>query len=236
MEELRVARDYLRTEGERVRSINARYAHLTRALPRIQSKSLPKAWANGASPRSKQPISDFACAALQPPSSGHSFSLAAPHPCCRAWSTPQATAVPATALPASIPAQDLVGRWGLAAYHKEEDRSRTEAAVRGQCKQPYNISRGPRGGVIMHLPDQPQPTELSLKGGADGKNYIGPGEEPAGGVRDREIVTFDGRVLITRFIDPEVSGRYGASIYVRCGAETVPSAKKGGAKKASEKG
>ena len=41
---------------------------------------------------------------------------------------------------------------------------------------------------------------------------------------------------ITRFIDPEVSGRYGASIYVRCGAETVPSAKKGGAKKASEKG
>ena len=30
MEELRVARDYLRSEGERVRSINARYAHLTR--------------------------------------------------------------------------------------------------------------------------------------------------------------------------------------------------------------
>jgi len=30
MDELRVARDYLRTEGERVRSINARYAHLTR--------------------------------------------------------------------------------------------------------------------------------------------------------------------------------------------------------------
>ena len=46
-----------------------------------------------------------------------------------------------------------------------------------------------------------------------------------------KIVAFDGRVLITRFIDPEVSGRYGASIYVRCGAETVPSAKKGGAKK-----
>jgi hypothetical protein len=41
--------------------------------------------------------------------------------------------------------------------------------------------------------------------------------------------------LITRFIDPEVSGRYGASIYVRCGAETVPSAKKGGAKKGGAK-
>ena len=30
MEELRFARDYLRSEGERVKRINARYAHLTR--------------------------------------------------------------------------------------------------------------------------------------------------------------------------------------------------------------
>ncbi len=141
----------------------------------------------------------------------------------------------AAPLPASIPAQDLVGRWGLAAYHKEEDRARTEAAARGQCRQPYNISRGPRGGVIMHLPDQSQPTELSLKGGPDGKNYIGPGEEPAGGQRDREIVTFDGRVLVTRFIDPEVSGRYGTSVYVRCGAETAPGAKKGAPKASQER-
>ena len=134
-------------------------------------------------------------------------------------------------LPASIPAADLVGRWGLAAYHKEEDRARTEAAARGQCKQPYNISRGPRGGVVMHLADQSQPTELMLKGGSDGKNYIGPGEDPAPGQRDREIVAFDGRVLITRFVDPEVSGRYGTSVYVRCGAETVAGSKKGAAKK-----
>jgi hypothetical protein len=135
---------------------------------------------------------------------------------------PEPPPVAAAPLPASIPAQDLVGRWGLAAYHKDEDRARTEAAARGQCKQPYNISRGPRGGVIMHLPDQAQPTELSLKGGPDGKNYIGPDEEPAGGARDREIVGFDGRVLVTRFTDPEVAGRYGTSVYVRCGAETGP--------------
>src|SRR3954452_3400230 len=136
----------------------------------------------------------------------------------------------AAPLPASIPAQDLVGRWGLAAYHKDEDRPRTEAAARGQCKQPYNISRAPSGCVIMHLADQAQPTELSLKGGPDGKNYIGPGEDPAGGARDREIVAFDGRVLITRFTDPEVAGRYGTSVYVRCSAEVTP-ARKGAAKK-----
>ena len=133
---------------------------------------------------------------------------------------PPAAQPRARRLPASIPAQDLVGRWGLAAYHKDEDRGRTEAAARGQCRQPYNIGRGPSGGVIMHLADQAQPTELSLKGGADGKNYIGPPEEPAPGSRDREIVSFDGRVLVTRFVDPEISGRYGTSVYVRCGAET----------------
>ena len=136
-----------------------------------------------------------------------------------------AAAPPAGApLPASIPAQDLVGRWGLAAYHKDEDRARTEAAARGQCRQPYTVSRGPRGGIIMHLADQSQPTELVLKGGADGKNYIGLAEEPVPGQRDREIVSFDGRVLVTRFVDPEVAGRYGASVYVRCGA-TAPAAK-----------
>jgi hypothetical protein len=145
---------------------------------------------------------------------------------------PEAAAPPPSAapLPASIPAQDLVGRWGLAAYHKDDDRARTEAAARGQCRQPYNISRGPRGGLIMHLADQSQPTELMLKGGPDGKNYIGLGEEPAAGQRDREIVSFDGRVLVTRFVDPEVAGRYGTSVYVRCGAEGAPGAKKGAPK------
>ena len=144
-----------------------------------------------------------------------------------------AAAPPGAPLPASIPAQDLVGRWGLAAYHKDEDRARTEAAARGQCRQPYTISRGPSGGIIMHLPDQSQPTELVLKGGADGKNYIGLAEEPVPGQRDREIVSFDGRVLVTRFVDPEVSGRYGTSVYVRCSA-TGP-APKGGAPKGAKK-
>src|SRR3954451_14496496 len=146
-------------------------------------------------------------------------------------SEPPPAAPAETLLPASIPAADLVGRWGLAAYHKDEDRPRTEAAARGQCRQPYNISRGPRGGVVMHLADQSQPTELSLKGGPDGKNYIGLAEEPAGGQREREIVSFDGRALTTRCLDAEVSGRYGTSVYVRCGAETAPAAKKKAAPK-----
>jgi hypothetical protein len=125
---------------------------------------------------------------------------------------------PAAALPASIPARDLVGRWGYASYHKDADRARTEAAARGQCGQPYVIGAGPSGGVLMHLADQAQQQELRLKGGPGGKNYVGPAEAGAGDARDREIVSFDGRVLVLRWIDPEVAGRYGTGIYVRCGA------------------
>lgn len=128
---------------------------------------------------------------------------------------PAAPAAPA-ALPSSIPARDLVGRWGYAAFHKDADRPRTETAARGQCSQPYTIAGGPGGGVIMHLADSSQPQELVLKGSASGKNYVGPAGE-AGGQTDREIVSFDGRVLVMRWVDPEVAGRYGTAVYVRCG-------------------
>jgi hypothetical protein len=131
---------------------------------------------------------------------------------------------PVPTLPPAFPAKDVVGRYGLAAYHNLEDRTRTEAAARGQCRQPYVINAGPSGGVMMHLADQPQPEELQLKGAPGGKTYIGPPGEP-GGMQDREVVSFDGRVLITRFVDPEVHGRYGFMVYVRCGAEgTRPAA------------
>jgi hypothetical protein len=118
-------------------------------------------------------------------------------------------------IPSTIRSDEIVGRWGLAAFHKPEDRARTEAAARGQCKQPYVIGQGATGGVIMHLPDEATPQELRLKGSQSGKNYIGP-PGPAGGEKDREIVSFDGRVLITRFIDRDAASRYGTMVYVRC--------------------
>ena len=123
------------------------------------------------------------------------------------------------ALPPAFPPQDLVGRWGLAAYHKEEDRARTEAAASGQCKQPYVISLGPSGGVMMHLADEATPTELRLKGAPGGKTFIGPADSEPGGPQDREVLTFNGRILILRWMDSEVQGRYGTMVYVRCGAE-----------------
>jgi hypothetical protein len=78
------------------------------------------------------------------------------------------------------------------------------------------IAKGPGGGVMMHLADQRQQTEQKLKGSSSGKNYIGPAEEPAGSPQDREILSFDGRVLVTRYVDPDAGNRYGNMVYVRC--------------------
>ena len=144
---------------------------------------------------------------------------------------PEVAAPNGPPLPSSIPAENLVGRWGLAAYHKPEDRVRTEAAARGQCKQPYTITRGPTGGVIMHLADQSQPTELILKGGPNGQNFVGPPDQPGGSQLDREIVSFDGRVMVLRWVDQEVAGRYGTMVYVRCGTSPETPTKKRPVKK-----
>ena len=118
-------------------------------------------------------------------------------------------------VPATIRADEIVGRWGLASYQNPNDRVRTEKMAKDQCKQPYVIGAGQSGGVIMHLADQATPQELRLKGSQGGKNYIGPAG-PTPGEQDREIVSFDGRVLITRFIDKDAATRYGNMVYVRC--------------------
>jgi hypothetical protein len=136
-----------------------------------------------------------------------------------ATSSPQQEAAPAALpqpeLPARVRPAEIVGRYGYAAYHDAKDRARTEANARGQCKQPFVISPGSSGGVTMLIADTPQPQELRLKGTQGGKDYIGPpGDTP--GPQDREIVSFDGRVLVLKYVDPEIDGRYGTGVFVRC--------------------
>ncbi|WP_296526047.1 hypothetical protein [Rhodoplanes sp.] len=123
----------------------------------------------------------------------------------------------AAAPPSNIRPEDIVGRWGMAAYHRPEDRARTEASARGQCKLPFVINRS-SVGVAMYGHDNPQMQDMLLKGSAEGKTYIGPNPQ-SGDADDREVVSFDGRVLVLRWVDPEVAGRYGTMVLVRCGAE-----------------
>src|SRR5262245_61740883 len=59
----------------------------------------------------------------------------------------------------SIAPSDIIGRWGIASYHRDQDRPRTEAAAQGQCRQPYVISGGSAGGVMMLNHDSPNIVE-----------------------------------------------------------------------------
>jgi hypothetical protein len=140
-----------------------------------------------------------------------SFSLGTSSPTA---SAPEPGVAPEA--PATIRSEELVGKWGLASFQNPADRARTEKQALAQCKQPYVIGAGQSGGVVMHLADQATPEELRIKGSQSGKNYIGPAGPP-GGEQDREIVSFDGRVLVTRFVDRDAATRYGNMVYVRCG-------------------
>jgi hypothetical protein len=144
---------------------------------------------------------------------------------CAGMSNPFESSPPPAAAPVgrpSIAPSDIIGRWGIASYHREQDRARTETAARGQCKQPYVISGGGGGGVMMLNHDSPNIVEHLIKATADNKTYLGPGAEP-GGADDREVLSFDGRVLTLKWVDPEVQSRYGIMVLVRCGAEgTAP--------------
>jgi len=137
------------------------------------------------------------------------------------WFNTAPPPAPAPAPRPSIAPGDIVGRWGIASYHREQDRPRTEAAARNQCRQPYLISMGSAGGVMMLNHDSPEVLEHQIKASADGKTYIGPGAEP-GAQDDREVVSFDGQVLVLRWVDPEVAGRYGTMVLVRCPPEGAP--------------
>ena len=56
--------------------------------------------------------------------------------------------------------------------------------------------------------DNPAKIDMTIKGGYENKTYIGPGPTPKGN-DDREVVSFDGKVLMLKWVDPEVAGRYG---------------------------
>jgi hypothetical protein len=114
--------------------------------------------------------------------------------------------VPAVAMPPSLRAEDIVGRWGLAAYHRDQDRARTIVAARDQCTQAFLIDRSPGGNILMFGHDNPQLQEMIVKGSSEGKTYIGPGPYP--GIEDREVVSFDGKVLILKWVN---SGSRGAT-------------------------
>jgi hypothetical protein len=124
---------------------------------------------------------------------------------------------PVVTAPAISPDQ-LVGKWGLAAYHRDTDRARTIKEARAQCSKPYIINKGPSGGLMMYLADQPQLSELVLKPGSDGQVYLGPPGDP-GTADDRIVQNVDPNSFTTVWVDSDNAARYGTMVYERCGAK-----------------
>jgi hypothetical protein len=132
-------------------------------------------------------------------------------------STARVAASAVAPAPTNVTTAQLTGRWGIASYHTDKDRKRTEAQAKAQCSQPYVIAKGESDGVMMHVADDPKLYELRLKAGPDGKTYLG-FEAPAGDPQDREVVSVSNSELIMRFVDPDANRRYGTFVYMRCGA------------------
>jgi hypothetical protein len=122
---------------------------------------------------------------------------------------------PAASAPPAFPVETLVGNWGIASFRDEKDRKRTENMARSQCKLPYKITKGPTDGVMMHVADDPQLYELTLKGSSDGKTFLG-FNAPPGDPQDREILSHSNDMIVMRFVDPDANTRFGTFIYVRC--------------------
>ena len=126
-----------------------------------------------------------------------------------------AISLAAPSLAHALTAAELTGRWGLAAYFDARDAAQTETAAGAQCHAPYTIAAGPKGGVMLHLPDAPKASEMLVKTSL-GTTWIGPAGE-AGGANDREVLRFDGRSLTLKWVDASVGRRYGIMVFVRCG-------------------
>jgi hypothetical protein len=117
------------------------------------------------------------------------------------------------ALPAaaqSPSAADLVGRWGVAAYWKADDAAKVQAAARSACSQPYTITRGPGGGVMMFESFEGRPREMQVSGG---RIVAVSGESR----QTKEITSWNGSMLVFNYIDDEAKRKYGNMVFVRCG-------------------
>jgi hypothetical protein len=139
---------------------------------------------------------------------------------CTSENAIESAAVPAAPAVPMITADELVGKWGLGSFRNEADLARTANEARRYCSNPYVITKGPNGGVMMYLADQTQPSEVFIKN-AGGRIYIGP-PGPAGTAKDRQITSFQNGVMVAAWVDPTVTARYGTMVFVRCDAPAAP--------------
>jgi hypothetical protein len=108
-------------------------------------------------------------------------------------------------------AQDLVGRWGVAAYWNEADAQRITQQARSFCGQPYRITAGPNGGAMMFEAFEGRQREFTIRSGRI---------EPVSGGDSRlvkTILSWNGQTMVFRYADEEAGRKYGNMVFSRCG-------------------
>jgi hypothetical protein len=110
----------------------------------------------------------------------------------------------------SLRTEDLIGRWGVAAYWNEADAARVTAQAKGFCSQPYVVSRGANGAARMFEAFEGRPQDVTVQGGR-----IVPvsGSERAA----KAVQRWDGTTLVFNYVDEEARRKYGNMVFVRCG-------------------
>ncbi|MCA3586570.1 MAG: hypothetical protein IOC90_00835 [Methylocystis sp.] len=119
----------------------------------------------------------------------------------------------AFALPAQAQAlrtEDLIGRWGVAAYWSDSDAAKVTAQARGFCSQPYVITRGAEGSARMFEAFEGRPQDVVVQGG---QIVAASGSARA----TKAIQSWNGSVLVFNYVDDEPKRKYGNMVFVRCG-------------------
>jgi hypothetical protein len=104
---------------------------------------------------------------------------------------------------------DLVGRWGVAAYWNESDAANVVQQARSFCSKPYVIGKGRNGGAMMFEAFHGRPQEVRVSG-----RQITPMDGST--QTSKTISRWDGRVLVFSYDEAEAKRRYGNMVFVKC--------------------
>lgn len=110
----------------------------------------------------------------------------------------------------SLRTEDLIGRWGVAAYWNEADAAKVTAQARGYCSQPYVISKGANGAARMFEAFEGRPQDVTVQGG----QIVAVSGSPRA---TKAVQSWDGSRLVFNYVDEEARRKYGNMVFVRCG-------------------
>jgi hypothetical protein len=146
------------------------------------------------------------------------------------FATVMVASMPATAQPQVPDASYFVGRWGKVSFNDDRDLGRMINMARSFCGSiPYVIRARGGDAFEMFVADTLRDVRVVQE---NGRLYIVPVVNNGGVNGARELTVRDRNVFTVRYLDPGIHSRYGANVFVRCGAgqrEARPARQQGGA-------